>query len=287
MFQSEVIEQGNMQVLQIYNEFGTKASFVPERGGILASLTLSGMPVFYLDQDSLQNFNQNIRGGNPVLFPVCGPLEEGQYYLDGKAYRMKQHGFARNLPWQVLETETSPDMARIKLQLKSDPGTRQQFPFDFDLICVYEITSASVRIKQCCRNLSSRAMPLYGGYHPYFLLPELDIQDLYIPSKEYYDIKTGLVETFNGSLNLKSQAETNLVFTDLTDSRASFQRKDGTRVTVQFDNNFRYVVLWALREKEFICIEPWMGSNYDMNRGRATVLGPGEELKAEVSYSVQ
>ena len=46
----------------------------PERGGILIQLTLQGKEIFYLQEETFADPTKNIRGGNPVLFPICGPL---------------------------------------------------------------------------------------------------------------------------------------------------------------------------------------------------------------------
>jgi len=58
-------------------------------------------------------------------------------------------------------------------------------------------------------------------------------------------------------------------------------------VTVRFYGHFKYLVIWALQDRDFLCLEPWMGDNYDMNKGRARILRPGETLRAVVSYEVE
>ncbi|MFJ7684294.1 hypothetical protein [Peribacillus butanolivorans] len=69
----------------------SKAILCPERGGILIQLTLEGEDVFYFQEDSFHDVTKNIRGGNPILFPTCGPLPNDEYIMDGKTYSIKQH----------------------------------------------------------------------------------------------------------------------------------------------------------------------------------------------------
>ena len=38
---------------------------------------------------------------SPVLFPLVGSLREGSFLLDGKRYPMGQHGFARDMEFQL------------------------------------------------------------------------------------------------------------------------------------------------------------------------------------------
>ena len=67
------------------------------------------------------------RGGIPTLFPICAALADGEYRLAGKVYQMKDHGFARNLPWRITASDTN-GRAALSLQLNSDAGIRQVYP---------------------------------------------------------------------------------------------------------------------------------------------------------------
>src|SRR5258706_9044291 len=100
---------------------GNLLEVVPERGGIISRFEIAGKPVFFLDRDSLNDPSKNVRGGNPILFPICGPLAEGSYEIDGKSYAMKQHGFARNLPWTVINEEAGEKAAALTLRLSNSP----------------------------------------------------------------------------------------------------------------------------------------------------------------------
>ncbi|OJG81845.1 hypothetical protein RV14_GL002388 [Enterococcus ratti] len=39
----------------------------------------------------------------PVLFPFVGRLKNDQYTYQGKTYDMRQHGFARDMDFEVIE----------------------------------------------------------------------------------------------------------------------------------------------------------------------------------------
>jgi len=277
-----------MEICQLSDNNGTTALFVPERGGILAECCLNGVSLFYLDPETLWDKNKNIRGGNPVLFPICGPLEGGKYSLpDGREYEMKQHGLARNMRWEVATTDCREDRAEIVLEMSSDEKTRQSYPFDFRLSFTYIIEDSKLTIKQRYQNTSVNDMPFYAGFHPYFFAPGLKAVSLSIPAKIYRDLKTGAARDDIQSLDFNALLETNLVFIGLEQPEAGFTRQDGYKVTVRFDQAYRYIVLWALQDKDFLCLEPWMGDNYDMNRGLAYKLPSGEELSVMVSYSLE
>lgn len=86
---------------------------VPERGGIIAKFVVNDEPVFYLDRSTLIDRNKNISGGIPILFPICSYLKNDTYSLNGRQYKMKQHGFARNCAWNVTDVSTEENSALI------------------------------------------------------------------------------------------------------------------------------------------------------------------------------
>ena len=54
----------------------------------------------YLDLERFLDPAQSVRGG-PVLFPITGGLPNNQLPLPQGTFTIGQHGFARQLPWQM------------------------------------------------------------------------------------------------------------------------------------------------------------------------------------------
>ena len=92
----------------------------------------------------------NIRVGNPVLFPICGPLQNNEYIINGSVHSLKQHGFARIKAWTVEKVEPF----KITVGLEDDEETRRQHPFHFRLRFTYELKDAKQSIHQVYENLS-------------------------------------------------------------------------------------------------------------------------------------
>ena len=55
----------------------------------------------------------------PVLFPIVGKLKNDEYVFNELIYSLSQHGFARDLEFQVIRHEE----AYAALALKSSPQT--------------------------------------------------------------------------------------------------------------------------------------------------------------------
>ena len=54
----------------------------PERGGLITSWKCNGREILYLDQLRFSDLSKSIRGGIPVLFPICGDLPGNKIYFD-------------------------------------------------------------------------------------------------------------------------------------------------------------------------------------------------------------
>ena len=80
---------------------------VPERGGIITKWRIQGQEIFYLDSDRFTHPELSVRGGIPILFPICGNLPDNTYTHGDRTYTLKQHGFAREMPWLVTNQSTN------------------------------------------------------------------------------------------------------------------------------------------------------------------------------------
>ncbi|MGN7457286.1 aldose epimerase [Paenibacillus pasadenensis] len=250
----------------------------PERGGIALECRLNGYELFYLDEATFLDPSANIRGGNPVLFPISGPVAGGEYEWEGKPYAMKQHGVARTEAWQVAET-SEDGAASATLVLRSSERTRAAFPFDFELRFAYALKDGELTIRQQYRNLSDRAMPMYPGFHPYFATSAKDIP-FATDATRYLDYNDGQVKPYEGRLDLGLMQESAALL-DARRPEISFPLDSGITVTLAYSEAFKYVVLWSVPGKPFVCVEPWMALSGELDRREELVqVPPGGEIEA-------
>lgn len=248
---------------------------VPERGGIVTSWQIKGQEIFYLDTERFTHPDLSVRGGNPILFPLCGNLPDNTYKVDGQVYEIKQHGFARELPWTAT-TQSTDGRAALTVVLNSNDQTKEVYPFDFQLAFTYELQGNTLVVHQEYKNLSSRPMPFSAGFHPYFLCGDKDRLEVEIPSAQYQDNRTKVSHGFDGKFDF-NQDEIDSVFTTLTrQSAAAIDRDRKLKITVDYDDFFSCLVFWTVKGKEFYCLEPWSASRNSLNTGeKLTVLEPG------------
>ena len=152
---------------------GTRASFVPEKGGTGSSLIVRGRELLFLHDYFQDRQTERIPGGWPFLFPICGRLERGgeagRYLLDGRTYRLPSHGFGPRMPWQVIESERADTLV---MKLAYSEETLVAYPFRFEVTLAYRVEDGVLVCEQAYRNCGGVPMPYYAGFHPYFLTPE-------------------------------------------------------------------------------------------------------------------
>jgi galactose mutarotase-like enzyme len=209
---------------------------------------------------------------SPVLFPIIGALKNDSYQFDGKTYHLPRHGFARDLEfeYQYIDTE------EIVFTLKHSNETIKVYPFEFTLILRYKISGASL----CCTyeviNAANQNLLFSIGGHPAFAAP-LNKQGVYTDyylqfNKDeeltYHHIvdnlisdQTSTIKLNDGKLFLKHELfyDDALVFKNLkSDSISLMNTKNYNGLDFHF-KDFPYFGIWAAKDADFVCLEPWCG----------------------------
>lgn len=258
----------------------------PERGGIVIGCQLHGQELFYLDKATFEHPTANIRGGNPILFPICGQLEQGSYSWKGQSYSMANHGVARTSAWEVVSTSTQ-DEASITIVLRSNETTLQSYPFAFELIFTYALVNGQLHTRQQYRNLSETdEMPFYAGFHPYFAIEGSKNIAYETDATTFIDYNDNNIKPFEGTVDLETRVES-VCLLDTNKREIAFPAAGGAHVRLSYDDNFKYVVLWSVKDRPFICVEPWMALTGELNRQEELViLAPGESLSTVLTIGM-
>lgn len=260
---------------------------VPEKGGIITKWKKQGQDLFYLDQERFKNPQLSVRGGNPILFPICGNLPDNIFHHKDKEYQLKQHGFARDLPWQVVAQSCDEKSAHLTLRLVSNEETMKVYPFEFEVNFTYKLVANKIIIEQEYINKSTEIMPFSAGFHPYFWCQDKQQLELIIPATEYRKKVGETVYPFDGTLDYE-QEEIDIAFTNINSARASFlNRKRNHKITLEYSDFFTTLVFWTVKGKDFICLEPWSAPRNAINTGDKLIhLQPQQTHQATLEMSV-
>lgn len=288
MYQVKVYKDNAYDIYELTNsEANSWLKVVPERGGIITGFGVEGEETLFINKETLYHAEKNIRGGIPILFPISGQLDNGEYEWNGKIYHMKNHGVARNNPWEVIATKADEEQASITLRLKSNAETKIEFPFDFELIFTYTLTTEGLDVHQQYMNHSDASMPMYPGFHPYFKTTHKDLSYI-TDAKTYLDYNDMAVKEIEGRLDLADKKES-FALLDATKKEIAFELPDRKKtISLTYGNEFNYVVLWTEKGQDFVCVEPWMALTNELNRKEELVMvKPGETLRTTLNISVK
>lgn len=263
----------------------SRLEVVPERGGIATRWSVQGHEMFYLDTERFTNPSLSVRGGIPILFPICGNLPDNTYTHNGKPYTLKQHGFARDMAWEVSDRYTQ-DWVGLTLTLSSDDNTRAVYPFDFQLIFTYRLQGNSLDIHQQILNRSNEPMPFAIGLHPYFAVTDKDQLRFDIPATEFQNLDQS-VRFFAGTFDF-NRDEIDVIFQEPASNISSvIDSERQLKLQLAYESPYCKVVFWTVKGKDFYCLEPWSAPRNAMNTGdRLTLLAPGASVETLVRFTV-
>lgn len=277
----------------------TVAEIVPELGGIVGSLRLPGpggapREILYRHPWFWSRDTDELRGGIPPLFPICGRLLRdgvpGRYLANGSPRILPIHGVAFRLPWEVADAG-QPDA--LTLRLTDSPATREAYPYAFKLDLHYAVADSELTCRLAVRNTGNTPLPYYAGFHPYFATPpagEGKEQTLYhaAPRRRrlYNDTLTDLVgdapaPSFPVSVNDPRINEMLLETGDAGESRLVFP--DGFALRQIAEPILPFRQLYTLPDRPFFCDEPWMAPPGALQHpGAPRLLPPGQSESAAI-----
>ena len=247
-----------LETLRLEDEAtGAVACLAPARGGMVTRFSVGDVPVLFLDEPTLRDPRKSVRGGVPVLFPIAGRLPGDRYEHQGSSFSMKQHGFARNLPWTVVD-ESTQDGASVTLGLDASAGTRAQYPFEFALRFTYRLSGETLSVEQRFENRGDSAMPLRPGLHPYFFVPDATKAGARVDTDatRAYDNAAGREVSVALPIALANR-EVDLFLLDHPPRATILHRPGLPGVRIGFGDDQEVLVVWTLPGRDFVCLEPW------------------------------
>lgn len=264
---------------------GVTAVITPEKGGMITSLIKNNRDYIYLDKEV---YATESRGSSavPVLFPTVGRTKDEVLIIDGQKYPMGIHGLVHSYKWDILSHSTD-NGASVTIAVKSNEQSRKSYPFDFEVRLTFTLKSDCVTIDQEYINCSDKVMPFNFGFHPYFSISHAENLKFVMTAKDELNVDNDTSKPFTGEIDLPLAYKIGAIYTE-TNGKIFFEDTvDNIGVTVKYDNNFKYVVIWTNTKDKFICIEPWSSIPNALNTGiDVSKLNPHETLKAQYSIEI-
>lgn len=270
---------------------GALSAVVSDKGGELCSLCVDSNEAIW--QGDAIHWNAHA----PMLFPICGKVQNDRYSWQGKYYPMPIHGFLSASQMSVL----SADQTSVSLLLTDSDLSRPVYPFSFAIGLDWALTDASLTCTATVR-ANETALPFSFGAHPGFALPygEQGFKDASIvfagdaPVRKVELTENGFFKGVFSDFELTDGRCLPLdpdpalgcgLFLEVpSDARSLTLSADALSFDLRIDfPDFPYLGLWH-DGGSFICIEPWQGlpapdadeSAFE-NKPASILLAPGEQ----------
>lgn len=246
---------------------------------------------------------------SPILFPIVGKLKDNEYYIENEKYELGQHGFARDMEFQV--EQKNKEMLEYKLKYNEE--SLKKYPYKFLLTITYELKGNSLNIGYEVKNLDSTDVYFSIGAHPGFNIPIMEeerLEDYYLEFDKLETVNKYELNTEN-SVSLESIPflenekvipmtkdifnKGAIILLDVESNSLSLKSKKSSReVRVEYAG-FPYLGIWGQPDNSpFVCIEPWYGvadfedtdKQYKTKRG-IQKLEVSEEFKANYYVTIK
>lgn len=223
----------------------------------------------YLWQAGPQHWSRHA----PVLFPIVGKLRNNEYFFNTHRYSLNQHGFARDMEFELVGRETD----KLLYRLRHDSITFGMYPFLFELYIGYRLDGNNLHVSYWVKNIGNGKMYFSIGGHPAFnIIVEEDetIADYQLVFSEpetapLYALEGGLIagvvqERFLDNtkyLPLNEHIFDNdaLIFRNLRSESVILANKKATYALEMNFKGFTNFGVWSKNNAPFVCLEPWYG----------------------------
>ncbi|HSC55137.1 MAG TPA: aldose 1-epimerase family protein [Phnomibacter sp.] len=210
---------------------------------------------------------------SPVLFPIVGTLKDNRYYHEGNEYSLPRHGFAREMEFET--TQLSETEALFTLTANEE--TLKKYPFHFQFSLRYTLKDDTLSCAYEVTHNNTSAILFSVGGHPAFAVPltaNTSYEDHYLQFDveeplHRWKLQDGLLA--NNTVPISTQQgnivplqhelfyEDAIVLKHLQSSAVSIGSSKHTHgLSFQFAG-FPHLGIWAAKDADFVCIEPWFG----------------------------
>ena len=211
---------------------------------------------------------------SPILFPIVCSVNDDTYTVDGQAYHLPRHGFARDTDFKLI----AQSERKVTFALESSEATKQVYPYDFTLSISYVLDDNKIGVIWHVHNTDTREIHFQIGGHPAFNIPDMKVGEsqygrIRLDNQEPLDGLKSYIDGSHEMIETPVETEDGIIeFSDNTwrnDSvkihksqvhRAELLNKAGEPV-VTVDFRTPVIAFWSPYQKQapFVCIEPWYG----------------------------
>eukprot|EP01112_Ceratiomyxa_fruticulosa_P023437 TRINITY_DN894_c0_g1_i1.p1 TRINITY_DN894_c0_g1~~TRINITY_DN894_c0_g1_i1.p1 ORF type:complete len:306 (+),score=44.83 TRINITY_DN894_c0_g1_i1:252-1169(+) len=146
----------------IHPETGDRVEILLYGAHLTSWKTRNGDEIIFMSKKAVFEKTKAIRGGVPVIFPQFGP---------GK---IQNHGFARNVPWEIVGSKVENGNVHLTLGLHENPFTLNIWPFPFYLELEFILSAPhTLNIRFRVQNTGKQEFGFQTALHTYYKISNI------------------------------------------------------------------------------------------------------------------
>ena len=242
-------------------------------------------PVVWVSDASRYLPGKSIRGGVPLCWPWFGAHATESSFPG--------HGFARTVPWDVLDSNASQGVTHIILQLQTSETTRAQWPHDTPVTLHISVADA-LEMELTTHNATAQALQLSEALHTYFQIGDVAEVELHgLDGCAYLDKTEGFARKRQEGA-VRFAAETDRVYVDTQSACIIHDAQLQRRIRIEKQGSASTVVWTPWTDKaaamgdftaqgwrNMLCVESANAADNTLT------LQPGETHTLQVRYSAE
>lgn len=147
---------GDLPKVVLASPYGSEAD-IYLFGACLTSWKIpNGKDLLFVRPDAVFNGQKPISGGIPHCFPQFGPGP------------MQQHGFARNMNWSLVDSESVEGNPVVTFELRDNSYSRSMWDFSFQALYKVILDSTSLSTELTVKNMDKKPFSFSTALHTYF-----------------------------------------------------------------------------------------------------------------------
>ncbi len=279
------IEQDGFRTIRLADRAADlHVSIAPEIGNNAFEMLHHGHDFLWRPEQSLRSLrDKKLLFGIPFLAPWANRLDQDRYWINCKPYLINRdlgniredpnnqpiHGLMLFEPWEVESASADNTGAQLicRYDFTTKPASMAQFPFAHQLEMTHTVRDGRLHVSVRMISQSTEPLAVSIGFHPYFRLPETSRENwaLDVPARTRLALNQNNIPT--GEKIAISPERLSLqgvypddVFTDLVRNGGRHAEVNAccgnTGIRVGFGPKYSVAVVYAPRNRDFICIEP-------------------------------
>ena len=239
-----------------------------------------------------------------ILFSIVGKLKDNMAIIDDKVCEMGQHGFARDMKFEVVKDEPNEK----EYVLKANEETLKKYPYLFKLTVKYHVKEDILTVSYEVENTDTKNIFFGIGAHPAFKC-DYSTEKYYLEfEKEENEI--GILQLEEGLISkarLKEEIldenriyltknifeEDAIIMQNIQSNKIYLKEDDKEEPILEFDfTGFPYLAIWSKKGAPFVCIEPWYNTaDYKESTGifeeKQKIIGLNPKEKFKCKYKIK